>query len=88
MTEARIKLEALITEREGMVAENQQRQAVGASMAYTEDAFVNLARRIEAIDWDENVCEHGDHAAPPGKRFCSEACEHCEQESTASFSRE
>lgn len=26
----------------------------------------------------ENCCEHGDHAAPPGKRFCSYACQTCE----------
>jgi len=25
-----------------------------------------------------NVCEHGDHAAPEGRRFCSRACEECE----------
>lgn len=29
----------------------------------------------------ENCCEHGDHAAPEGKRFCSEACLRCEHES-------
>ena len=27
---------------------------------------------------EENCCEHGDHAAPPGKRFCSAACAACE----------
>ncbi len=26
----------------------------------------------------DNCCEHGDHAAPPGQRFCSPACEECE----------
>lgn len=26
----------------------------------------------------ENCCEHGDHPAPPGKRFCSYACQTCE----------
>ena len=26
----------------------------------------------------ENCCEHGDHPAPAGKRFCSVACERCE----------
>ncbi len=26
-----------------------------------------------------NVCEHGDHAAPGGQRFCSKACEACER---------
>lgn len=25
-----------------------------------------------------NVCEHGDHPAPAGKRFCSEACCTCD----------
>lgn len=27
---------------------------------------------------EENVCEHGDHPAPAGKRFCSRACAECE----------
>lgn len=27
---------------------------------------------------DENVCEHGDHVAPPGRRFCSPECARCE----------
>ena len=27
---------------------------------------------------EENVCEHGDHSAPPGLRFCSTACARCE----------
>lgn len=25
-----------------------------------------------------NVCEHGDHPAPDGQRFCSAACQRCE----------
>lgn len=28
-----------------------------------------------------NVCEHGDHPAPDGERFCSAACKQCEGES-------
>lgn len=28
---------------------------------------------------DENTCEHGDHPAPPGRRFCSRSCADCEQ---------
>lgn len=28
-----------------------------------------------------NVCEHGDHPAPDGHRFCSAACQQCESES-------
>lgn len=27
---------------------------------------------------DVNTCEHGDHPAPAGKRFCSDACRACE----------
>lgn len=26
-----------------------------------------------------NVCEHGDHEAPDGQRFCSHECEVCER---------
>lgn len=25
-----------------------------------------------------HCCEHGDHPAPDGKRFCSDACKRCE----------
>lgn len=25
-----------------------------------------------------NTCEHGDHPAPDGQRFCSEVCQRCE----------
>lgn len=31
------------------------------------------------VETEENVCEHGDHPAPEGKRFCSTACEECER---------
>lgn len=30
-----------------------------------------------------NVCEHGDHEAPEGKRFCSPECEACEHNGEA-----
>jgi hypothetical protein len=36
--------------------------------------MIKIAPQVEA----ENVCEHGDHAAPPNKRFCSKACQICE----------
>jgi hypothetical protein len=45
----RIELEALISEREGMVADNMQRQAVGSSMAWDGNAFDEIARKIRAI---------------------------------------
>lgn len=48
-TAYRIDLEVLITEREGMIAENQQRIRRGESLAYTEDAFNSLAQRIENL---------------------------------------
>ncbi len=31
---------------------------------------------------DENCCEHGDHPAPVGHRFCSMACAQCENTSS------
>ena len=45
-TAYRIDLEALVTEREGMIAENKQREVTGDSMAYTEEQFENLRQRI------------------------------------------
>jgi len=44
-----IKLEALITERTGMVAENEQRAHLGNSLAYGMDDFVRLADRMRAL---------------------------------------
>jgi predicted amidohydrolase YtcJ len=41
-------LQALITIREGMIAENKQREHLGQSMAYNDDAFFKLAEEIEA----------------------------------------
>jgi len=35
-----------------------------------------LPRMLAAITG--NACEHGDHPAPAGKRFCSYECETCE----------
>lgn len=44
-----------------------------------------LARELafaDRLDMPEgNNCEHGDHAAPEGQRFCSTACQRCEHES-------
>jgi hypothetical protein len=46
LLEIRLRLEALITERAGMVAENMQRKYLGQSMAYGEDDFNILANQI------------------------------------------
>ena len=36
----------------------------------------------------ENVCEHGDHPAPFGQRFCSPACAKCEHTEHDASARE
>ena len=41
-----LELEALKTEREGLIAENLHRQSVGESMAYGDEAFDAVASRI------------------------------------------
>lgn len=48
-TEKRILLEALITEREGMIAENHQRLHLGQSMAYGDEAFTALAAQVREL---------------------------------------
>ena len=48
-TAYRIDLEALVSEREGMIAENKQREVLDQSMAYTADDFMvnaNLMREL------------------------------------------
>lgn len=44
---------------------------------YVPDVLVQTAD----VTTRPNVCEHGDHTAPAGQRFCSAACERCEHES-------
>ena len=45
----RIELEELITEREGMIAENFQRVHLEQSMAYNDHAFLDVQNRIKAV---------------------------------------
>jgi len=45
----RILLEALITEREGMIAENTQRVTMGESLAFVDTHFELLANRMRAL---------------------------------------
>lgn len=47
--EKRIELEALITEREGMIAENKVRESLGHSLAYTYDCFSVLASQMREL---------------------------------------
>jgi len=48
----RILLEALITEREGMIAENTQRVTRGESLAFVMDHFESLADRMRVLTND------------------------------------
>lgn len=45
----RCDLEALICQREGMIAENLQRQHRGEAMAYTEKEFNEIADQMRCI---------------------------------------
>ena len=45
----KILLEALVTEREGMLAENTQCLHLGESMAYGQEAFNQLASEIRGL---------------------------------------
>ena len=45
----RVQLEALISERESMIAENQQRVHLGQSVAYDEKSFWDNANSIRAL---------------------------------------
>lgn len=45
----KIQLEYLITQREGMIAENKQREICGNSMAYREEDFQKVAAAIKAL---------------------------------------
>lgn len=42
------------------------------------DAHATLPEKRQVPTVEENCCEHGDHPAPPGLRFCSGACARCE----------
>jgi hypothetical protein len=45
----RIQLEALVSEREAMIADNLQRAHMGQSMAFTEEPFIDNANSIRAL---------------------------------------
>jgi len=45
----KIEIEALIAEREGMSAENKQREHLGQSLAYDEGAFQDLAEKMRSL---------------------------------------
>ena len=44
-----VELQALITEREGMIALNKQREHLGQSMGYDDENFDMLAEKMRAL---------------------------------------
>jgi hypothetical protein len=49
MLEIRLRMEALICEREAMIAENTQLHAARSPIAYGPDDFFDLGRRFEEL---------------------------------------
>ena len=49
LLEVRMKCEEFITEREGMIAENKVREAKGEQMAYPDEMFFNIQRKMELL---------------------------------------
>lgn len=48
-TRVLVDLEALKTRREGMIAENMQRQSLGHSIAYTDNDFYCVENEIQSL---------------------------------------
>jgi len=47
--DVRLQMEILISEREGMIAENMQREYLGQSMAYDSRAFDNISIQLSML---------------------------------------
>jgi len=50
LLELRCRLEKLITEREGMIAENDCRKVQGLSLAYGDDALEKVRKQFEELE--------------------------------------
>ena len=48
-----IEMQALMTERDGMIAENEVRSDLGRSLAYVEDSFLIIAEKMRALKKEE-----------------------------------
>ena len=53
MSNNEIELQALISEREAMIAENMQRNIMGQSMAYNEANFFFIAESMRSLKTEE-----------------------------------
>lgn len=49
LLDLRCQIEELICQREGMIADNKQREFEGNAMAYSEDSFLILQRNLEFV---------------------------------------
>lgn len=49
LLDIQLQMEEIICEREGMIAENKQREHRQESMVYGENTFQNLANRLEQL---------------------------------------
>lgn len=45
----KMQIEALVCEREGMIATNKQREFEGKAMAYTMDQFIAIQQQLYAL---------------------------------------
>lgn len=61
--EFKCELQERITEREGMMAENQQRSYLGQSLAYSDDEFFILQSKMKAIR--SRIVHLGEKPEPP-----------------------
>ena len=52
LLEFRCRLEELMTQREGMVAENSRRQFLGQGTAYDDESFQELGQQIAQVGSD------------------------------------
>ena len=86
----RIFLEAMIAEREGMVAENTQRTHLGQSVAYGAGSFNDLAERIGSLTQTKVAPREKERLAPIHEALlfsikysaptATHTCRHCGKE--------
>ena len=55
-----------------------QRKGLVVHRAGRQRAISLTPAGLQLVVPHDNVCEHGDHPAPAGQRFCSRACAECE----------
>jgi len=83
----KIELESLITEREGMLAENTFRSNLGQGIAYGDKAFQELADRIRALAPNQALKPDAEGQCPFVRcryaRLCTSPCAWSQESRTA-----